>query len=161
MGKPPREKTKVRSSLLALLGSIALLLTMVGCAPSGTDWGAIARRAELTRKSCEAELANGNFKTRLAVERCANRTIRAEYAAFGFRDIDLIDAYFAKREAVAARLDSGTTTDLEARAEIASARSAEISEMESRQNGRTAAAAAILSTMPVTCTTFGAVTTCN
>jgi hypothetical protein len=138
-----------------------LVALLIGCAPNGSDWDAIAQRGTLTRKSCEAELANGNFKTHLAVEQCANRSIRAEYAAFGFADIDLINSYFAKREAIAAQLDRGAIPATEAVAEIASARSTAISEVENRQNGRVARAAAILSTMPVTCTTFGAVTTCN
>lgn len=83
------------------------------------------------------------------------------FASARVPDLDLYEESWAKREAIAARWDSGAITATEARAEIASARSAGISEQQRRQNGRAAATAAILSTMPVTCTTFGTVTTCN
>ena len=144
---------KAVASLLALL--------LVGCVASGADWKAIDQRANQTHKSCEAELTNGNLKTHLDVEQCANPTIRAYYAASGDPDMDLVDEYFTRREAIAAQLDRGAIPVTEAAAERASAAAAANSEAERRENGRAARATAILSTMPVTCTTFGAVTTCN
>jgi hypothetical protein len=141
---------KVVASLL-----VALLM---GCAP---NWQAIAQRSNQTRKSCEAELASGNLKNHLEVEQCANPSIRADYAAAGDPDMDLVDEYLTRREAIAAQLDRGAIPVTEAAAERASAAATANSEAERRETGRAARAAAIMSTMPVTCTKFGAVTTCN
>lgn len=75
--------------------------------------------------------------------------------------MDLIDAYGAQREAIAERLDHHQISEIEANAEFSTARARINSEMQRRAASRAATAAAIISTMPVRCTTFGATTTCN
>ena len=85
------------------------------------------------------------------------------YAKAGVADIDLLDAYQAKREAIAEREDVGQITETEANAEIAQARADGISALQARVNERTRTrTAAILSATPtpMTCTTFGVTTTC-
>lgn len=84
------------------------------------------------------------------------------YARAGVGDIDLLDAYQAKREAIAEREDVGQITETEANAEVAQARADGISVLQARVNERTRTTAAILSATPtsMTCTTFGVTTTC-
>jgi hypothetical protein len=96
------------------------------------------------------------------VERCAAPKVHDIYARAGVGDIDLLDAYQAKREAIAEREDVGQITETEANAEIAQARADGISALQVRVNERTRTTAAILSATPapMTCTTFGVTTTC-
>jgi hypothetical protein len=119
----------------------------------------LRNQANEVRAQCAAaESGNGH----LAVERCAAPKVHDIYASAGVRDIDLLDTYQAKREVIAEREDAGQITETAANAEIAQARTDGISALQARINERTRTTAAILSATPppMTCTTFGATTTC-
>lgn len=75
--------------------------------------------------------------------------------------MDIVDAYFAKREAYAAQLDKKAISLQDERALIATAKMEANSEIQQRATGRAVTGAAIMSTMPVTCTRIGNTTTCN
>jgi hypothetical protein len=129
------------------------------CAAPGPDWVALANQANEVRAQCAAaESGNGH----LAVERCAAPKVHDIYAKGDAADIDLLDAYQAKREAIAEREDGGQITETEAKAEIAQARADGISALRARFNERARTTASILSATPtpMTCTTFGVTTTC-
>lgn len=137
----------------------AICCAVSACAAPGPDWAALRNQANEVRAQCAAaESRNGH----LAGERCAAPKVHDIYAKAGVADIDLLDAYQAKREAIAEREDVGQITETEANAEIAQARADGISALQARVNERTRTTAAILSATPtpMTCTTFGVTTTC-
>jgi dTDP-4-amino-4,6-dideoxygalactose transaminase len=119
-----------------------------------------AAAAAAIRSDCDRQYESGLLPTATAAEKCANPKIDSIFIAAGSRDLDVIEAYLAKREAIAARLDHKLISAEDAKAEMAVARVEQNSEMERRSNGRAAANAALRSTMPVTCNTFGTTTTC-
>ncbi len=140
-------------------------ITAICCAASacaaapGPDWAALRNQANEVRAQCAAAQAGNGH---LAVERCADPKVHDIYARGGVGDIDLLDAYQAKREVIAEREDNRQITETEANAEIAQARTDGISALQARLNERARTSAAILSATPppMTCTTFGATTTC-
>lgn len=143
MTKPPR--LFIRIALIAA----PLLLASCGIGP---DWPAIAQQAANLRASCEHALTSGIVKTHLAVERCANPKIRNLYVQAGWPDIDVLDAYLAKREAIASQWDRGAITPLQARADLAQARVDENSELQRRYAARSAT---LRAQTPMICTRMG------
>jgi hypothetical protein len=136
---------------------IAVVAAVIGCVPAGPDWATLRQVVDMKRAQCAAD----HPQSHLAIEHCTSKYAHEVYAAAGVRDMDLLDAYGAQREVIAERLDHGQISETEANAEIATTRALINSEMQQRAASRAATTAAILSTMPVTCTTFGATTTCN
>jgi hypothetical protein len=133
------------------LALLALPLLLAGCG-IGPDWPAIAQQAANLRASCEHELASGIVKTHLAVERCANPPIRNLYVQAGWPDIDVLDAYLAKREAIASQWDRGAITPLQARADLAQALVDQNTELQRRYAARSTA---LRAPTPMICTRMG------
>jgi hypothetical protein len=133
---------------------------VAGCAALGPNGALLDQQAQQIRDQCQAQFAGGTIKTNLDAERCANPSVRALYAQAGVRDMDVFDAYFAKREASAAQLDRKVISPEDEKAQIATAKMDANSEIERRTNGRIAASAAISSMMPLTCTHIGFSATC-
>jgi len=136
----------LRFRFASVLGAFSLAL-LGGCA-AGPDWGAISRQAAQIRSGC----ATQHPDSLLAAEQCANGPIRSLYAANGFPDIDVIDAYLAQREAIAARQDSDTISPQEARAEYAQALAQENTLLQQRSASRAQISAA---TTPLFCDRVG------
>jgi hypothetical protein len=141
-----------------VLPLVVVAVLISACASPGLEWAA---KTHAIRAQCEDQFLSGTLKTHLATEQCANSAIRDMAVAAQVQDIDILDAYLAKREMYAAQLDTKVITAEEEKALIATARMESNSELQRRTNGRIGAAAAMMSTMPVTCTTIGVSTTCN
>lgn len=137
----------------AALPLIATLL-LGGCAV-GPDWGAIGQQADQLRAGCESQHTAGTIKTALATEQCANPPIHNLYASARYPDIDVLDAYFAKREAIAAQLDRRAISPEDAKAEFAQALVDRNTALQQRVTNRAQGLAAINSTMPVFCNRIG------
>lgn len=143
---------------LAIAALIATLLLAAGCAP-GPDWAAIGQQAAQLRAGCESQYKSGVIKTALATEQCANPPIRDLYASAGFPDMDVIDAYFARREAIAAQIDRKAIAPEEARADFAQALVDENTALQQRAASRAMVDAA---TAPMLCDRLGGPTMiCN
>jgi hypothetical protein len=131
-----------------------------GCA-LGPDWAAISQQAATLRAGCESQFASGIIKTHLAAERCADGPILDLYAKAGWSDMDVLDAYLAKREAIASQWDRKAITPEEARAQLAQAVVDQNSELQRRAADRATSRAALRANMPVICTRTGATLICQ
>ena len=142
--------------LFPLRTALPLAATMLlgGCAV-GPDWAAIAQQADQLRAGCESQHAAGAIKTALATEQCANPPIHNLYASAGYPDLDVLDAYFAKREAIAAQLDRHAIAPEDAKAEFAQALVDRNTALQQRVTNRAQGFAAMNSTMPVFCNRIG------
>src|ERR1700722_17398226 len=85
--------------------SVIAALALLGGCVARPDWAAINQQAQQIRAACESQHAAGTIKTSFATEQCANGSIRNLYVSAGFPDMDVLDAYFARREAIAAQED--------------------------------------------------------
>jgi hypothetical protein len=135
---------------LSLIG--ALLLT--GCT-IGPDWNTLNQQAAQIRAACEAQHAAGTIKTALATEQCADPQIHNLYANAQFIDLDVIDAYLAKREAIAAQQDRNAISPEEARSQLAQALVDQNSALQQRAANRAISYAASYSTYPTICNRIG------
>src|SRR5262249_34543408 len=88
--------------------------------------------------ACESRHQSGELRSVLATEQCANTQIRNLYAANGFPDMDVLDAYLARREAIAAAEDRGTISPEEARAQFAEAQVQQNTSLQQRAGSRAA-----------------------
>jgi hypothetical protein len=142
---------------LRLAGAVLVLLS--GCATPHPDWGAVKVQADGVRATCERWYARVG---RFTVERCATGSIRLLYVEAGLPDMDILDAYWAQRQAIAARQDAGQISALAADAEMAQARAVADSEAEARGSERAAMVLALAPAVPPpACSTYRGVTTCN
>jgi hypothetical protein len=148
--------TRLQQSLLC----VAFLAT--GCAAlTGPDWTAIGQEAAQLRAGCESQFASGAIKTHLATEQCANPPIHNLYAQAGLPDMDVLDAYFARRESTAEQWDRRAIAPEEARAQFAQEAADMNSQLQNRAANRAVGAAAMRSTMPVFCTRNGPMLICQ
>jgi len=146
------------SRCFAIAALIATLFIVSACA-LGPDWAAIGQQAEQFRAGCESQYNSGIIKTALATEQCANPAIRNLYASAGFPDMDVLDAYFARREAIAAQIDRKAIPPEEARADFAQALVDENTALQQRAASRAMAYAA---STPMFCDRLGRMTLiCN
>ena len=136
----------VQHRIWGTIGALSVLL-LGGCAV-GPDWDAIPQQATQIRSSCEAQ----HPESASAAERCANEPIRNLYASASFPDMDVIDAYLAQREAIAAEQDRHVISPEAARAQYAQALAQENTFLQQRAASRAQTAAA---TMPIFCNRVG------
>ena len=141
-------------SVLTRLAILAGLVLLAGCAV-GPDWDALNQQATQIRAACDSQHAAGTIKTALATEQCANPPIHNLYAGAHFFDLDVIDAYLAKREAIAAQEDRHAIPPEEARAELAQALVDRNTAFQQRAANRAIGYAASYSTMPAFCNRIG------
>lgn len=102
------------------LAATALLVGACAAAPS---WSAIDQQAFTIRAACERQHENGLIASALATEQCANPRIRALYAGAGYPQLDVLDQYLARREAIAAAVDRQTIAAAEGHVKLAEAQS--------------------------------------
>lgn len=156
----PREPEPRARQVRRFLFLVTLLAT--GCAGlSGPDWAAIGQQATQIRAGCESQFTAGIIKTHLATEQCADPAIRALYASAGWRDLDVLDAYLARRKSIAERLDRKAISPEEARAQVAQATADQNTELQNRATNRLVGAAAMHETMPMFCTHAGPTLVCQ
>ncbi|HXE28253.1 MAG TPA: hypothetical protein VN656_07040 [Stellaceae bacterium] len=132
-----------------LFGALAAssLLLLSACA-TGPDWRAISQQAAQIHATCESQ----HTDSALATEQCANSQISNLYASAGFPDMDVLDAYLTKREAIAAQKDRHAISAEDARAEFAQALAEENTMLQQRAASRAQLAA---STRPFFCDRLG------
>ena len=133
-GGPP-----FRLPLPTTLSALSLLL-LAGCSAGPQDWSAIAQQAAQIRSGCESRRAAGT--TALGTEQCANPAIHKLYADAGYPDLDIIDAYLAKREAIAAQEDQGGLIPPQAAAAFARADADKNATLAQRASDRAVSSAA-------------------
>jgi hypothetical protein len=119
-----------KSPLFAALG-VASLRLLGACTPL-PDWHAVAKQSEQIHAICETQHPD----SALATEQCANSQIGNLYKSVGFPDMDVIDAYLAKREAIAARKDRKIISTEDARADFAQALAEENTLLQQRAASR-------------------------
>jgi hypothetical protein len=157
-GPEPAATRRLTQSLLFVL--LALLGT--GCAAlNGPDWQAISQQSAQIRAGCESQFAGGTIKTHFATEQCANPPIHALYAQNSWPDMDLLEAYFARRESIAEQWDRKAITAEEARAEFAQAAAEQNTQLQTRAANRAVGAAAFRSNQPLFCTRSGPTMICQ
>jgi hypothetical protein len=125
-----------RFQVFAALGAFSLLL-LDACTPA-PDWRAIAQQSMQIHAACESQHPG----SALATEQCANSQIGNLYLSNGFPDMDVIDAYLAKREAIAAQKDRHLISAEDARAAFAQALAEENTFLQQRAASRAQLAAA-------------------
>jgi hypothetical protein len=131
-------------------------LTATGCTATGGRSPEIVADLNKAFADCRA-----TSKTHVARARYQNAAIdRYQRPYLRPRDQDLVNLLEAQRVAIAERVDAGTITQIEAEAEYAQDFAAANSESGRRTTNAQIAGAAMLATMPLTCTTFGATTNC-
>lgn len=144
----------LRQSLL-----LAALLA-AGCA-LGPDWTVINQQAVTINAGCESQFGSDLIKTHLGVEQCANPPIRDLYAKAGWPDMDVLEAYLARRESIAEQWDRNAITLEEAHAQFAQATVTQNTELQHRYADRAMSAAAMRATMPMICTRSGPTLFCQ
>jgi hypothetical protein len=128
--------------------SAGFLVLLLGACTAPVDWRAIAQQSMQIHTSCESQ----HPESALATEQCANSQIENLYAANGFPDMDVVDAYLAKREAIAARKDRHLISAEDARADFAQALAEENTFLQQRAASRAQITAA---TTPLFCDRVG------
>jgi hypothetical protein len=125
-----------------LIAAALFALPLAGCMPTGPSPEAIASARQEILACYRAS------KTHVAAARCQN-SVLARVAPGG----DLANVVATERVAIAEKQDAGTITQAEAEAELARVIASTNSEAQQRS-------AAVAASMPVSCTSVGAATTC-
>ena len=107
------------------------LLALAACA--APNWNAIDQQAFTIRAACEHQHNEGLIPTELATERCANGTIHRLYADAQYPQMDVLDQYLARREAIANAVDRRTIAPSDAPVKLAEAQTEQVSAL--RQHG--------------------------
>jgi hypothetical protein len=141
--------TSARRFLFRVLAALgAFSLTMLSACTPPPDWRAIAQQSAQIHATCESQHPD----SALATEQCANSQISNLYTSAGFPDMDVVDAYLAKREAIAAQKDRHLISAEDARADFAQALAEENTLLQQRAASR---AQFVAATSPVFCDRVG------
>ena len=117
-----------KSHLFPTLFAAASLLSLAACA--APDWTTIDQQAFTIRAACERQHMNGLIETNLATERCANGTIHRLYADSNYPQMDVLDQYLARREAIANAVDRKTIASNDAPVKLAEAETEQVFALE-------------------------------
>jgi hypothetical protein len=115
-------------NLLPKLLAAASMLALAACA--APNWTTIDQQAFTIRAACERQHNNGLIPTALATERCANGTIHRLYADSNYPQMDVLDQYLARREAIANAVDRRTIAPNEAPVKLAEAETEQVSALQ-------------------------------
>ena len=115
-------------NLLPKLLAAASMLALAACA--APNWTTIDQQAFTIRAACERQHNNGLIPTALATERCANGTIRRLYADSNYPQMDVLDQYLARREAIANAVDRRTIAPNEAPVKLSEAETEQVSALQ-------------------------------
>jgi hypothetical protein len=130
----------MRSAMIAIAAAL-LALPLGGCMSTGPSPEAIARAKQEILACYKAA------KTYVGAARCQNAVLSR------FSQGDLANVVATERVAIAEKRDAGTMTQAEAEAALAKVIASTNSEAQQRS-------AAVAASMPVSCTSIGATTTC-
>lgn len=114
------EQRRRLSQRLTAIVALLLLPLLAGCA-APADWPRVDQQAFTIRAACERQHRDGLIATDLATEQCANGSIRQLYSDAGYPQMDVLDRYLARRDAIAAAVDRGTITAADAYVKLAEA----------------------------------------
>jgi hypothetical protein len=126
---------------LILSTTLVSAAALAGCMPTGPSPEAIASAKQ------EILACYRVSKTHVAAARCQNAVLAR------FSQGDLANVVATERVAIAEKQDAGTLTQAEAEAELAKVIASTNSEAQQRS-------AAMAASMPISCTSVGATTTC-
>jgi hypothetical protein len=118
------------ASAAAALPLTASLLLLCGCA--APNWTALDQQAWTIRAACERQHRGGMISTALGTERCANGSIHELYASAGYPQMDVLDRYLARREAITAAVDRHAIAPGDAPAKLAEAQTEQVSALQQR-----------------------------
>jgi hypothetical protein len=110
------------------LFATASVLALGACA--APNWATIDQQAFTIRAACERQHNNGLIATELGTERCANGTIHALYADAHYPQMDVLDQYLARREAIAFAVDRKTIAPNDAPVKLAEAETEQVFALE-------------------------------
>ena len=137
-------RSTLRASPAPLAISFSALLLVAGCTiPAPRDPNRLMAHSASIRAECASQ------STHLAREQCANPRLLALYRADGADPVDVAAAYFARREAIAEKMDKREISETEGAAEMAEARVAANAAVQQRQRPS------------LVCTTSAGVTVCQ
>ena len=117
-----------QSHLFPKLFAAASMLSLAACAVP--NWTTIDQQAFTIRAACERQHNNGLIPTELATERCANGTIHRLYADAHYPQMEVLDLYLARREAIANAVDRRTIAPSDAPVKLAEAESEQVAALE-------------------------------
>jgi hypothetical protein len=117
-----------QSHLFPKLFAAASLLALAACA--APNWMTIDQQAFTIRAACERQHNNGVIATALATERCANGTIHRLYADAHYPQMDVLDQYLARREAIANAVDRKTIAPNDAPVKLAEAETEQVAALQ-------------------------------
>ena len=143
----------IQRRVISLL--VLILSSVLAACVTGPDWAAISQQSLQIRANCETQYNAGAIKTHLATEQCADPWIRDLYARSGWPDMDVLEAFLARRESIAEQWDRRAITDQEARAQFAQAAADQNTQLQYRAASRAMSAAAARAMTPVFCTRHG------
>jgi len=115
-------------NLLPKLLAAASLCALAACAVP--NWTTVDQQAFTIRAACERQHMNGLISTELGTERCANPTIHRLYADSNYPQMDVLDQYLARREAIANAVDRKTIAPNEAPVKLAEAETEQVAALE-------------------------------
>ena len=110
------------------LFAAASVIALGACA--APNWTTIDQQAFTFRAACERQHNNGLIATELGTERCANGTIHRLYADAHYPQMDVLDQYLARREAIAFAVDRRTIAPSDAPVKLAEAETEQVSALE-------------------------------
>jgi hypothetical protein len=106
------------------------VVALVACA--APNWTMLDQQAFTIRAACERQHNNGLIPTELGTERCANSTIHQLYADAHYPQMDVLDRYLARREAIAFAVDRKTIAPSDAPVKLAEAETEQIAALQQR-----------------------------
>jgi hypothetical protein len=110
------------------LFATASVLALGACA--APNWTTIDQQAFTIRAACERQRDNGLIDSELATERCANPTIHRLYADAHYPQMDVLDQYLARREAIAFAVDRKTIAPSDAPVKLAEAEAEQVAALQ-------------------------------
>jgi hypothetical protein len=106
----------------------ASLLSLAACA--APNWTTLDQQAFTIRAACERQHNDGLISTELGTERCANGTIHRLYADSHYPQMDVLDQYLARREAIAFAVDRKTIAPSDAPVKLAEAETEQVAALQ-------------------------------
>jgi hypothetical protein len=108
--------------------AVSSALWLAACA--APNWTALDQQAFTIRAACERQHQGGMISSALGTERCANGSIHELYASAGYPQMDVLDRYLARREAIAAAVDRHAIPPADAHLRLAEAQTEQVSALQ-------------------------------
>jgi hypothetical protein len=116
------------SHLFPKIFAAASVVLLAACA--APNWTTLDQQAFTIRAACERQHNNGLISSELATEHCANGTIHRLYADAHYPQMDVLDQYLARREAIANAVDRKTIAPNDAPVKLAEAETEQVAALQ-------------------------------